>query len=170
MNSLRNNDAKVFFASQKKGSKGIKLAIERNSKRRSLVPTPAEFLDFEKNIKRFDLHSNYRLDELAKAEEMFMSHLWLLQLNFNLLFYGIGNKRKLLMSFAQKMLTGEDVLFLNGSMSSNESITRNGPKILLSLLDTIAVKILNQPEATDFFESPEKYSEYIAGIYFNMYR
>lgn len=151
--------AKQFFDNQKKGAKGIRLAKQTHSKRRTLVPTNIELDDFYKSTLKLDPNIATRRERLKYYESLFINWLWLLQLNYNLLLYGFGAKSKLLRHFAETHLAGEDVLMISGfSAGSKESVSVTaGEKVIKSLLETIAKKVLNISEMSNAHSNLDLY-------------
>jgi len=86
-------------------------------------------------------------------KELYLQWIWLTQLNFNILVYGIGDKSFALKNFAKEYLHDEDVIYIDASighksqvagLSDQESNFRN-------LLDTLAHDILGY--SSDYLES-----------------
>jgi hypothetical protein len=147
--------AKQFFDNQKKGAKGIKLAKETHSKRRNLIPTNSELEEFSKTGQKLDPNISTRRERMKFYESLFINWLWLLQLNYNLLLYGVGSKTKLLRHFVDTHLNGEDVLMISGFSAASKDNTSAlaGEKVVKSLLETIAKKVLHINELSNSHHS-----------------
>lgn len=162
--------AKQFFDNQKKGAKGIRLAKQAHSKRRSLIPTNSEFSEFTKTTQKLDPNISTRHERMKFYESLFLNWLWLLQLNYNILLYGVGSKTKLLKHFVSTHLIGEDVLMISGCSigSKDNKIVLTGDKIIKSLLETIAKKVLNVNESSsiNISDNLDTYCTSIVGKYF----
>lgn len=133
--------AAQLFQAQRTGSKGLRAASKANSGRESLMPTPMVYQSFLQVVHKADP----LYDSRRRLQAFYLKHskawLWQLQLNHNLLFFGIGCKRKLLEQFAEDSLDGEDVLMIDGSMREG----RTGNRTIRAMLDTICTNKLKIP-------------------------
>lgn len=151
-----NFSGEELFNSQKLGGKGIKSAVQLNSKRKMLMPTRIEYEQYEHS------HANYNpqilLNEtlLHQYESQFLHWSWLLQLKSNILLYGVGCKLQILRLFAATAIDKSDVLLLNGSHNNS---------IMKSLIDTITCQVLKFKVANvkETFSSLEMYARMLRG-------
>ena len=150
--------AKELFVSQRKGSKGLRVATKRNEKRHSLMTSSVEQVIFNRCLQKIDPQNGVKAELLEFYKSHFLEWLWTLQLNFNLLLFGIGSKRALLEQFSNQHLNGDDVLSIDGSTGHTSST-----RIVKSLLDLICSHILRQPQVSNMFTSIEVYASYVAG-------
>lgn len=153
--------AKHLFSCQRRGSRGIREATRRNSNRGSLMPSSNEQTVFQKCIPVLDPQYDFRTSLTADDSNSKLSEwLWMLQLNFNILIFGVGAKETFLRTFAKSQLSGEDVMYINGSKFASV-----GNRCIKQLLDTICGEILKQSEAASFFSSLDSYSTFVAGTF-----
>jgi hypothetical protein len=154
--------AKLFQA-EKRGGKGLRTASRANLQREESLVPPDHSLDYyDKFLARIDPLAEAR-DGLRHGyrRDCFSDWLWKMQLNFNILLYGFGSKTKLMKSFCDDCLSGEDVVSISGTSTSSGQ----GIKIIKALLDTICCKILQLPvDTTNAFASIQVYSEFIQGV------
>ena len=135
-----------YFAGVKKGNKGINKAVKSHSKRPSIFPTQREISKFKSYVSIADPNYHIRQEHVGRiASDSFREWLWLTQLNFNVLVYGIGDKVSLVREFGEKMLYDEDVIAVDGwsSSSVNNSNARGKEGVVKELLDTIWAGIIN---------------------------
>lgn len=134
--------AETLFRAQRTGSRGLHEASRKHAQRSAMMPSRDELMHFEKKL--------YVNDPLAPEREALASSqlsqwsqwLWYIQLNFNLLLFGIGCKAKLVKAFVTQRLHGEDVLSIDGS---RQDIAVGSTRVVKALLDTICSAILKQP-------------------------
>ena len=152
---------KSLFEAQKKGSKGIK-KIQIETKKKTIIPKKNEYQSF-RSIYGDNFQYSYTAKVLDFYKLSFKNWLWLLQDNYNILVYGIGMKHKLLMSFYEKNLLNEDVLYISGNNGNNSENNSNSEKTVISLLDTIAKEVLKLRDSNDTFENIEVYTMFLIG-------
>lgn len=83
---------------------------------------------------------------MQSAENFFQEWIWLTQLNFNLLLYGIGDKSSVALDFMGSYLHDEDVICINGSLDEdNLFLGDNSENVVRRLLNLIWSEILFPP-------------------------
>ena len=142
-----------LFTSQKKGNRGLQKLNQKHSKRnKSIVPTLNDYIQYKEFVTKLNATNNipssssssmnlngnnntsdHTMAQVLHKQEIlkhyenheFMTWLWSLQTNHNLLFYGVGSKLRLLKYFVRKCLDGEDVLMFSGKNNSHEDNSNN---------------------------------------------
>ena len=135
-----------YFAGAKRGNKGINQAVKSHSKRPSVFPTMAEISKLKEYISLADPLYKHRQDYNKRiADDSYKEWLWITQLNFNVIVYGIGDKVSLVRDFAKKQLYDEDVIAVDGWSASSSSSSSSGGReaVVKELLDTIWSGIIN---------------------------
>ena len=159
--------AETLFRAQRVGSKGLKDASRRHSQRSAIMPSDSEFRAFTQSLDD--------VDPIAEDKEVLLKchlknefdWLWRIQLNFNLLLYGVGCKEKLLNSFIKECLTGEDVLIIDGSRTD---IAGTGTRTVKALLDQISESVLKQQHTKISSQSVATYARSITSALSRHYK
>ncbi len=131
--------AAQFFSAQRLGGKGLKAAGKAHANRQSIIPDLSTYQNFERLVPQIDPLHHLRQQLLTGHMRRLKEFLWQLHLNFNILFFGVGDKRALLRLFVESALSGEDVLSIDGSEDSR------GAKVAKALLDAICISVLKVP-------------------------
>jgi hypothetical protein len=111
----------------------------------------ATYQNFERISTKLDPLYQLREKLLEKHMSRRNELLWQLQLNFSLLFYGVGSKKGLLDRFIELALSGEDVLSIDGRVEEGGGGGGGGgghgssTKVAKALLDTICSSVLRIP-------------------------
>jgi Origin recognition complex subunit 2 len=131
------------FVGARQGAKGLRGALDKNKSRISLTANGGEMDYFETTLTRFDpmLKDRSILVESHLAKNG-LSWLWRMQIDFNILLFGVGCKRTLLSKFVQDYLHGNEVLMIDGDSDFSASSNR----IIKELLDGICIKILKRQD------------------------
>ena len=133
--------AAQLFQAQRTGGRGLRAANKAHSGREALMPSDIVYRKFQQVVPKIDPLFDVRCRLQTSYLQGRMHWLWQLQLNFNLLFFGVGCKRKLLEQFAEDSLEGEDVLLIDGSLKEG----RTGNRVVRALLDSICTNKLKIP-------------------------
>ena len=134
--------AETLFLAQRVGCKGLREAGKKHSQRSSIVPSEADMKTFRRLLATRDPQTPARAAGLQQHLTAGSDWLWQLQLDFSLLLFGVGCKSKLLSSFANQFLSGEDVVAIDGS---RVELGGTGTRTVRALLDTIAAAVLHLP-------------------------
>ena len=87
---------------------GILKAVRAHSKRSNIFPSSLEISKFASYVNACDPLLRPRQEAAKKeAAKLYKEWLWLTQLNFNILVYGIGDKYQILRSFQSDCLHDE---------------------------------------------------------------
>lgn len=131
------------FVGARRGAKGLRGALDKNKSRISLTANGGEMDYFETTLTRFDpmLKDRSNLVESHLARNG-LSWLWRMQIDYNILFFGVGCKRSLLSKFVGEFLHGNEVLMIDGDSDFSASSNR----IIKELLDGICIKILKRQD------------------------
>ena len=131
------------FVGARRGAKGIRGALDKNKSRISLTANGGEMDYFETTLTRFDpmLKDRSNLVESHLVRNG-LSWLWRMQIDYNILLFGVGCKRSLLSKFVGEFLHGNEVLMIDGDSDFSASSNR----IIKELLDGICIKILKRQD------------------------
>ena len=133
--------AAELFEAQRKGGRGLRAASKAHSGREAIMPSDIVYRKFQQVVPKIDPLYDVRRRLQTSYLESSMHWLWQLQLNYSLLFFGVGCKRRLLEQFAEDSLEGEDVLLIDGSLKEGKT----GNRVVRSLLDSICSNKLKIP-------------------------
>jgi len=161
--------AEDLFRAQRTGSRGLKAANRKHAQRAGLFPSREQLQEYRRKLSSRDPLFGNREELAASHLEAWGDWLWYLQLNFNLLFFGVGCKRELVESFVADRLGGEDVLSIDGKIHYGLGVGgvvgggggggggAGGSRTVRALLDAICVTILRQPASASAHLSLDSY-------------
>lgn len=129
------------FHGAKRGGKGIRGALDRSKSRVSLAATGAEMDYFESTLLKFDPLQKDRENTIQRhIDDNALSWLWRMQIDYNILLFGVGCKRSLMRKFVNEFLIGHQVLMIEG----DSDLSANSNRVIKELLDGICHKILKR--------------------------
>jgi Origin recognition complex subunit 2 len=131
------------FVGARRGSKGIRGALDRSKTRISLAATGAEMDYFETTLTQFDPMDRDREVLIQQhLSDNALSWLWRMQIDYNILLFGVGCKRALVRTFATEFLAGQHILMIDG----DSEFSSNSNRVIKELLDGICSKILKRQD------------------------
>ena len=142
--------AMQLFAGAKRGSKGIRKAMQKHAERSSVLPTHFEVQKFPVYASKCDPDGEaWKTINGNKASVVYKEWLWQTQLDFNILVYGVGDKTDILLDFQKNCLHDEDCVGIDGwpqetSSFSFPSSHRTPDESFRCLLDMIWVDIMGK--------------------------
>lgn len=131
------------FVGARRGAKGLRGALNRSKARISLAATGAEMDYFETTLTQFDPMDRDREVLIQQhLSDNALSWLWRMQIDYNILLFGVGCKRALVRSFATEFLAGQQILMIDG----DSEFSSNSNRVIKELLDGICCKILKRQD------------------------
>jgi Origin recognition complex subunit 2 len=131
------------FVGARRGAKGIRGALDRSKARISLAATGAEMDYFETTLTQFDPMDRDREVLIQQhLSDNALSWLWRMQIDYNILLFGVGCKRALVRTFAAEFLAGQHILMIDG----DSEFSSNSNRVIKELLDGICSKILKRQD------------------------
>lgn len=131
------------FVGARRGAKGLRGALDRSKARISLATTGAEMDYFETTLTQFDPMDRDREVLIQQhLSDNALSWLWRMQIDYNILLFGVGCKRALVRTFATEFLAGQQILMIDG----DSEFSSNSNRIIKELLDGICSKILKRQD------------------------
>jgi hypothetical protein len=129
------------FIGARLGAKGLRGALAK-AKSTSLAVNSDEILHFDKYFMQFDPIREEECPKLIQKylDKMGVKWLSLMGADFNILIYGFGYKKPLMLKFIEDYLNGSKVLRMDGSVKGSGG----GSKAIKVLLDGICSRILKQ--------------------------
>ncbi|KAJ1426737.1 origin recognition complex subunit 2-domain-containing protein [Ochromonadaceae sp. CCMP2298] len=137
--------ASAFFRNQERGSKGLRRNIqEAAASGEDLRITREMYKGFYEEAREHDPNNVYTDRIASDFAAKNLDRLWTLLSRHNVLVYGLGDKRRLMQSFAQEVLAGEDVVELEGDMKGGVGNTGGGDRGVKALLGHIGKHVLQK--------------------------
>lgn len=131
------------FVGARRGAKGLRGALDRSKARISLATTGAEMDYFETTLTQFDPMDRDRENLIQQhLTDNAFGWLWRMQIDYNILLFGVGCKRSLVRTFATEFLSGQQVLMIDG----DSEFSSNSNRVIKELLDGICCKILKRQD------------------------